>query len=191
MEALPIRPGGCLVDCGGGTGRNIEWLEPRLSLLRSVTIVDLCPDLLEVAKRRIRENAWSNVRAECKDVTTYPAAKDSVDVMTFSYSLTMIPNWVDAIEHAYSLLAPGGIIGVTDFYVSAKWPAEELVRHSSLARFLWPAWFSHSNVFLNPGHLQLLRRRFKILHFKECTARVPYLFGLRVPYYILIGSKQG
>ena len=103
----------------------------------------------------------------------------------------MIPNWVDAIEHAYSLLAPDGIIGVADFYVSAKWPAEELVRHSSLARFLWPAWFSHSNVFLNPGHLQLLRRRFKIVHFKECTARVPYLFGLRVPYYILIGSKQG
>ena len=49
-----------------------------------------------------------------------------VDVVTFSYSLTMIPDWFAAIENALRMLRPGGQIGVVDFYVSRKYPAQPL-----------------------------------------------------------------
>ena len=42
------------------------------------------------------------------------------DVVTFSYSLTMIPDWVRALEQAWALLKPGGTIGIVDFYVASQ-----------------------------------------------------------------------
>ena len=59
-----------------------------------------------------------------------------MDVVTFSYSLTMIPNWFQALERAYAALKPGGMIGVVDFYISRKWPAPGMRRHSELPAVL-------------------------------------------------------
>ena len=36
----------------------------------------------------------------------------TVDVVTFSYALTMIPDWRAAIRNAFRMLKPGGRIGV-------------------------------------------------------------------------------
>ena len=52
-----------------------------------------------------------------------------MDVVTFSYSLTMIPDWFLAVDHAWRLLRPGGTIGVVDFYVSRKHPDPGWRRH--------------------------------------------------------------
>ncbi len=190
LEALPIQAGGKVLDMGGGTGRSVEWLEDRLDDLSSVTVVDLCEPLLNVARQRIATRGWTNVQAVCADVTRYNAPAESIDAIAFSYSLTMIPNWVEALERAYDLLKPGGSIGVVDFYVSRKWPEPGMRRHSSAARLVWPAWFSHSNVFLNPAHIDLLRTRFRTVRFEENMATVPYLLGLKVPYYLFIGTKR-
>jgi S-adenosylmethionine-diacylgycerolhomoserine-N-methlytransferase len=189
IEALPIRAGGTLLDMGGGTGRSLEWLGERLADLSSATIVDLCEPLLRVARQRIASRGWENVQAVRGDVSTYGGSPESVDSIIFSYSLTMIPNWVEAVEHAFELLRPGGSIGVADFYVSRKWPDHGMTRHSSFTRAFWPNWFSHSNVFLNPAHLDLLRKRFRTVRFEENRAIVPYLGGLSVPYYLFIGTK--
>ena len=62
-------------------------------------------------------------RPSLADATTYEPEGGPVDVVTFSYSLTMIPNWFQALERAYAALKPGGMIGVVDFYISRKWPA--------------------------------------------------------------------
>lgn len=189
MKTLPIPPSGTLIDMGGGTGRNIEWLEERLPELQAVTIVDLCEPLLRIARRRITKLNWWNVSAVLGDAATFPVPRGSVDAISFSYSLTMIPNWIDAVEHAYELLRPGGSIGVVDFYVSHKWPNIRSRRHSRFTRWFWPAWFSHSNVFPNPAHLALLQKRFKTVRLDERFARVPYLCGLKAPYYLFIGTK--
>ena len=51
---------------------------------------------------------------------------EPADVVTFSYSLTMIPNWYLALENARKLLAAGRMIAVVDFYVARKHPARRL-----------------------------------------------------------------
>jgi S-adenosylmethionine-diacylgycerolhomoserine-N-methlytransferase len=189
MQALDLPEGGRLLDMGGGTGANIEFLGPRRETLDSVTIVDLCPSLLEAARRRIEHNGWSNVRTALADATTFEAEDGPVDAVTFSYSLTMIPDWFLALERAAAVLKPGGTIGVVDFYVSRKWPAAAMRRHSLFQRFFWPAWFGLDNVFPSPDHLPWLQARFQTVRLEERLGKVPYLLGLKAPYYLFVGRK--
>ena len=187
MQSLPLPEGGRLLDMGGGTGNNLESLGDRLRTLRSVTIVDLCPSLLETANRRIADKGWSNVTTALADVTTFES--EPVDAVTFSYSLTMIPDWFRALERALHLLKPGGTIGVVDFYVSRKWPAEGLRKHWGLTRSFWPTWFGFDNVFPSADHLPWLRAHFETVKLEERVGRVPYMLGLKAPYYIFAGRK--
>jgi S-adenosylmethionine-diacylgycerolhomoserine-N-methlytransferase len=189
MAALEVPDKGRLLDMGGGTGSNLEALGPQLSRLADVRIVDLCPSLLQMAEDRIRRNGWTNVRTVHADATAYDPDNGPVDLVTFSYSLTMIPDWFAAIDRAHALLKPGGMIGVVDFYVSRKWPESGLRRHSAFQRFFWPTWFGFDNVFLSPEHLPYLRCRFKTVRLDERTGKVPYLLGMRTPYYIFVGRK--
>jgi S-adenosylmethionine-diacylgycerolhomoserine-N-methlytransferase len=99
----------------------------------------------------------------------------------------MIPDWAAVIESAWTMLKPGGLLGVADFYVAPKRPARGFARHSSFTRFFWPAWFRRGDVFISPDHVACLHHRFDRPRFDERLAHVPYLPFLRVPYYIFIG----
>jgi S-adenosylmethionine-diacylgycerolhomoserine-N-methlytransferase len=189
MRGLDIPEGATLLDMGGGTANNIEYLGDRVQRFKSIRVVDLCPSLLQVAAERIQRSGWSNVSTVLADVTTYEPDEAQVDFVTFSYSLTMIPNWFHAIDHAYRLLKTGGTIGVVDFYVSRKWPAPGLKQHRWWQRTFWPTWFASDNVFLSPEHVPYLQHRFQILRLEERSGKVPYLFGLKAPYYVFLGRK--
>jgi S-adenosylmethionine-diacylgycerolhomoserine-N-methlytransferase len=188
MRSLELPDGGLMVDIGGGTGSNLEYLGAKRENLGGVKIVDLCPSLLQVAAERIHRHGWKNVTTALADATTYQP-EVPVDVVTFSYSLTMIPDWYKAIDRAQAFLKPGGLIGVVDFYVSRKWPPPGLRKHSRFQRFFWPLMFSYDNVFLSPDHLPYLQGRFKTVRLDERLGKMPYLFGLQVPYYIFLGRK--
>jgi S-adenosylmethionine-diacylgycerolhomoserine-N-methlytransferase len=100
-----------------------------------------------------------------------------------------MPDWFAAIDNAWSILKPGGLIGAVDFYVSPKHPAEGLARHGVCGRSFWPAFFSLNDVFPSPDHLPYLRRRFTQVFCSESRGPMPYLPILRAPYYTLIGKK--
>jgi len=189
IEALEIPEGARLIDMGGGTGSNFEYLGDRRRLFQRITLVDLSPSLLKIADERIRQSGWDNVHTVHADATTYEPADGPVDVVTFSYSLTMIPDWFKAVDHAREILKPGGLIGVTDFYVSRKWPAPGGKRHSRFRRSFWPLWFGWDNVFLSPDHLPYLQSRFQTVKLEEQLGKMPYMLWLRAPYYIFVGRK--
>jgi S-adenosylmethionine-diacylgycerolhomoserine-N-methlytransferase len=189
-DAIPVPSGGVWVDMGGGTGRNLEHFGERVHELKKIYVVDLCSSLLAVARQRVERNGWTNVEAVDADVTTFQPAEDSVDVVTFSYSLTMIPDWYAAIQQAHRLLRPGGLLGVVDFYVARKYPGTGLARHSWWTRTFWPVWFARDNVFLSRDHVPFLFWRFTPVHFEEHRARVPYVPLARVPYYTFVGRRR-
>ena len=146
---------------GGGTGSNLEFFGERLGQLNRVYVVDLAPSLLKIAERRIADRGWSNVATVEADATRYRPPEAPVDVVTFSYSLTMIPDWFAAIENAVAMLKPGGQIGVVDFYVSRKHPEDGFRRHGFSTRNFWRTWFDGDNVFPSPDHVPFLHRRFE------------------------------
>jgi len=189
IEALPQPAGGVWIDFGAGTGENAERFGDRLRSFDQVYLVDLCPSLLHVARQRIDANSWENVAAVEADATSWQPTAECVDLVTFSYSLTMIPDWFAAIDHAFNLLKPGGTIAVTDFYVSRKHVGERSRRHGWWTRHGWPTWFASDNVFLNPDHLPFLRSRFEEQSLDEADGSIPYLPLVRVPYYVFVGRK--
>ena len=187
MERLAPPAGADLIELGAGTGRNLGFLGERLTALRSVTLVDLCPALLEQARRRTR--GLSNVRVVEADAVVYRPDR-LADIVYFSYALTMIPDWEGALRNAAAMLKPGGALGVVDFYCSDPEPPPGLVRHGALTRWFWPRWFAHDGVHPDPAHLRTLRRRLPDHELTEHRAPVPYLPGLRVPYYVFVGRMQ-
>lgn len=124
------------------------------------------------------------------NATTFTPPVGAADVVTFSYSLTMIPDCFAAVDRAWELLRPGGVIGGgVDFYVSRKHPAPGRAHHPRLTRAFWPAWSAFDSVFLSPDHVEYLHQRFESIHFSEYHGGFKHPPIARVPYYRFIGTK--
>lgn len=189
-ESIEMPQNGVWVDLGGGTGSNVEYLSSRIDQLESLYVVDLASSLLKVAQQRFDDHGWKNAQAIEADATTWTPPEGSADVVTFSYSLTMIPDWFAAIENALRILKPGGTIGVVDFYVSRKFPMEGHKRHRWFTRTLWPVWFGNDNVFPCPDHVPFLHKHFEPIRFDEAMCKLPYVPLLRTPFYRFVGRKR-
>jgi len=175
-----------VVELGGGTGRNLEFFDTALDDIAQFDLVDLCPALLARARARLAQHA--QVRVIEADATTFRPAQP-VDCVYFSYALTMIPDWRAALDNALAMLKPGGLLGVVDFYHSTAQPDAGLARHGAFTRHFWRRWFAHDGVRLDPEHLTTLRAQLPQCELIERRAAVPYLPGLRVPYYVFVGQK--
>ena len=188
-DRLPTPDGGVWVELGGGTGANIEFLGERRRALKQIHIVDLSTSLLAIARDRIDAKKWDNVTVHQADATTV-ALLEKADVVTFSYSLTMIPDWYLALENARRLLKPDGWIGVVDFYVARKYPTLGHRRHGWATRTFWPTWFAHDNVYPSPDHVPYLHQHFTPAHFEERRTRIRYFPLLTTPYYTFVGRNE-
>jgi S-adenosylmethionine-diacylgycerolhomoserine-N-methlytransferase len=176
IDRLRPRPGARVVELGAGTGVTLEFFGKRLDAARLVTLVDLCPALLAVARERHAKRA--NVGIELADATTYRPS-EPVDLVYFSYSLSMIPDWRAALANAASMLAPGGTLGVVDFQAPA----------GRIAHSLWTRWFRHDGVRL-ARPLAELRTNFHPQETLEREAALPFLPGLRIPYFVFVGRAR-
>jgi S-adenosylmethionine-diacylgycerolhomoserine-N-methlytransferase len=130
--------------------------------------------LLAQARRRFA--GLRGVRVLESDALAYrPSAP--LDAVYFSYSLTMMPDWRRALEHALSLLKPEGLLGVVDF----------MAPQGTLEQGFWTRWFRHDGVRLDRAHLDALRARTQTVYYRDGRARVPYLPLVRVPYFVYVG----
>lgn len=184
LADLAVPEGGHVVELGAGTGRNLEFFGERRGRLGHIDLVDLCPSLLAAARARTAD--WPNCKVHEADACTFRPAQP-VDAVYLAYALTMIPDWRAAIDNAIAMLKPGGLLGVVDFYVAAAHPAPGLARHGWLTRQFWPRWFAHDGVRPCAEHLDHLRACLPQHQLDERLAPVPYLPGLRVPYYRFVG----
>jgi S-adenosylmethionine-diacylgycerolhomoserine-N-methlytransferase len=187
IARLPAGPGDVVVELGCGTGENLERFGERLAVLRRLILVDLCPALLEHARRRAAP--LHNVEVVEADITQYqpPAPADCVYV---SYALTMVESWPAVIANAVAMLKPGGTLGVVDFYVSSARPPPGRTRHPAWERWLWRRWFAHDGVRLDPGHLTQLAAALPHCEVFERRGKVPFLPALTVPHYLFLGRKR-
>ncbi|MDD5248690.1 MAG: methyltransferase domain-containing protein [Rhodocyclaceae bacterium] len=177
IQKLAPPPRAHIVELGCGTGANLVHFGDGLAGLGRVDLVDLCPPLLEQARRRAAR--LGNVRVIEADACRYDPGQP-VDCVYFSYSLTMIPDWRGALTNAIGMLRPGGRLGIVDFHLPAD---------GGLANHFWRRWFAHDGVHLSAEHLPHLQRLLPAHVVQQRRAAVPYLPGLRVPYYLLLAWK--
>ena len=91
------------------------------------------------------------------DATEFRPSEGQADVVTLSYALTMIPDWFAAIENACAMLKPGGVIGVADFYVSRKRPAQGRSGTAGSADGFGPHGLPATTFSYRADHLPFLR----------------------------------
>ena len=122
ISHLPKKKDLIWIDIGGGTGSNIEFMDEISKIsenFKAVYLVDLSPSLCEVAKARFEAHEWTNVHVLVADACDFTIDYDSADLITFSYSLSMIPTFNAAIDNAVSKLDMEGIIA-TGFWYSKQ-----------------------------------------------------------------------
>jgi S-adenosylmethionine-diacylgycerolhomoserine-N-methlytransferase len=178
IAALEIPSGARVVELGCGTGSNLALLDP--ARLAAIQLVDLCPPLLALARDRAR--GYANVEVIEADAGDWQPA-EPVDRVFLSYALTMMPEWRLVLANALAMLKQGGRLGVVDFHLPTG--------ATRLGNDFWRRWFAHDGVHLSGEHLAALRSLFLAPRVEERRAPVPYLPGLRAPYYLFVGTRPG
>ncbi|RKP28422.1 hypothetical protein METBISCDRAFT_20503 [Metschnikowia bicuspidata] len=188
------------VDIGGGTGSNIETMHHILPLdkhFAAVYLVDLSTSLCAVARQRFAGKSWArNVVVLEADACDFTIDRTHVDLITFSYSLLMIPMFNSVVDRAQALLEKtSGIIACVDFGIQS---ADTCVGRANtvggqvnrnmpwLLRNFWRIWFEADKVYLDSARRNYLEYKFGTL--KSFNAYNSVL-GM-IPYYVWVGCDK-
>lgn len=178
------------VDMGGGTGYNVELMENIMGSLNSfkkIIVVDLCHPLCEVAKQRVQKKGWTNVEVVEGDVCKFSLPEGvKATFVTFSYSLSMIPPFYDAIDNAVSIMAENALFGVADFYVSDKFDAPSR-QNSTISRLFWKSVFDLDGIYLDPARRQYLDHKISKEYEFNDAGHIPFVPVIQAPFYIWLG----
>lgn len=185
MGVLPLKKGTVWADIGCGTGFNLEYLSDWVVTddCEHLYLVDYSPSMLKQAKRRAEQLgvAHKTTFVEC-DCSLGIKLPEGVNMITFSYSLCMIPGWEKAMRSAVELLQPGGHIACCDFTVCDE--------QTSVMKTFWTHWFRNDHVFLNEKHLKVLSETTETKVSVEKFGSIPYIPFFKVPYYVYLGMKS-
>ncbi len=178
------------VDLGGGTAENVASMAKYIDLARFSTIyvVDLCPALCAAARAKAAAAGWANVVVVEADACGWapPAAAGPAHLVTFSYSLSMIPAFHAAIDAAVGYLdADVGLLGAADFYASAKWDLP-LRQQRWATRFFWRGLFDRDGIDVGPERRAYLDHALARVWEDNGAGAVPYVPLLKAPYYCAV-----
>jgi len=160
-----------ILEVGCGTGHNLKKLAsiyPNAHL----SGLDVSGDMIDQSKKNTKEFANRVTLVEKPYMRGETQFTDKVDVILFSYSLTMInPQWKDLLAQAHQDLKPGGAVAVVDFYNSKN------------------QWFkSHmgNNHVRMDGHLMPVLRG----DFEPLVEEVKAAYGGIWEYFMFVGKKR-
>jgi S-adenosylmethionine-diacylgycerolhomoserine-N-methlytransferase len=154
LRRLPVQSGDRLLEVGCGTARNLIQLARRHPTGRFYGL-DASVQMLCTADENVRRAGFNRIitlrkgMAEHLDNRSMFALSDPFDTVFFSYSLTMIPDCVGALDAARRNLKPGGGLYIVDFWDQKGLPA--------LCRRAIQAWLKVFHVEYKPAILDSLR----------------------------------
>jgi S-adenosylmethionine-diacylglycerol 3-amino-3-carboxypropyl transferase len=195
----PIKTGHTWLDIGGGTGRNVHYLRAQLDLFDRIIVLDICPELLSIgednAKKSFTAAQCEKISWVCLDIND-PALRSKLvpylhneltrgfDTITFSYSLSMIPKWEEALMSAKRLMSTDGRLLVADF---DTYTAEG----RSIKDFLIRSWYAQDGVRIEAKSRQVITQKvFTSDKFTITVARFQRkLLGVSIPHYVACCRK--
>lgn len=122
IAGLDAKPGARVLEVACGTGRNLAkigkvWPGVRLFGL------DISAEMLKSARAALGTGARLGEGDACAFDPAMLLGEPAFERIVLSYSLSMIPDWEGALDHAASLLAPGGALHIVDFGELAGLPS--------------------------------------------------------------------
>ena len=195
----PIRQGHTWLDIGGGTGRNVHFLRAQLERFDKIVVLDICPELLAIgedsASKSFTPEQCEKIRWVCLDVND-PNVKEELakicgndidrgfDTISFSYSLSMIPEWEKALYSAKSLMSDQGRVMVADFDTYTE---EGNTLKDSMIR----TWYKQDGVRIEARSREtILNTVFAGKDYtKTCMRMQKKLCGVHIPHYVACCRK--
>eukprot|EP00542_Grammatophora_oceanica_P010014 CAMPEP_0194045558 /NCGR_PEP_ID=MMETSP0009_2-20130614/16856_1 /TAXON_ID=210454 /ORGANISM="Grammatophora oceanica, Strain CCMP 410" /LENGTH=702 /DNA_ID=CAMNT_0038690437 /DNA_START=105 /DNA_END=2213 /DNA_ORIENTATION=+ len=190
----PIKKGHTWLDIGGGTGRNLHFLRAQLDLFERIVVLDICPELLAVgeinAKKSFTPSQCERISWVCLDINSNnvrallaPHLRNDLtrgfDTITFSYSLSMIPEWEKALLSARSLMSPEGRLLVSDFDTYS-------VKGNTFKDWMIRKWYKQDGVRIDAKTREVITEKvFTPDRFVITMARFQKkLLGVSIPHYV-------
>jgi len=114
IEDLDIPAGAKVLEVGAGTGTSF----PAYPTHCSITGVDLAPDMLARAQRKIEENGWSHFKLMEMNALDLKFPDNTFDYVMAFHVVTVVPDPVRMIAEAKRVCRPGGRIVVVNHFTS-------------------------------------------------------------------------
>jgi len=121
VESLKLEHGDTVVEIGCGTGLNLRLLRDRVGAEGKIIGVDLTPEMLSVAKKRIEHHHWTNVELVQSDAADYHFPQ-RVDGIISTFAITLISEFDKIIKKGAAALFPGKRLVILDFKMPDSWP---------------------------------------------------------------------
>jgi S-adenosylmethionine-diacylgycerolhomoserine-N-methlytransferase len=119
IAGLGLNPGARVIEIGCGTARNLIKIAQAYPTAKLYGL-DASAEMLVTAHKAVERAGLGGriklIQAYAEELT--PALfgeTEPFDAAVFSYSLSMIPDWKQALKAAEASLAPGGKVHVVDF----------------------------------------------------------------------------
>ena len=127
LNQIASRPAGSVLEVGCGTARNLRVLDCKAPH-HALYGLDASLAMLATAREKLEQTGCTErvrlAQGLAQDLN--PKAQfgvdTSFDVIFFSYVLSMIPGWDEALEAALAHLAPDGRLYIVDFWDQADLP---------------------------------------------------------------------
>ena len=155
LRDMELAPGDRILEIGCGTARNLIRLARQRPDIRCFGL-DASTEMLATAtahvkSRRLEERIiLAQGLAEELDYAKTFGLNAPFDAAFFSYSLSMIPTWPQAIDAALANIKRGAALYVVDFWDQAGWPR--------WFRFILKRWLDLFHVQHRPELLDYLRQ---------------------------------
>jgi S-adenosylmethionine-diacylgycerolhomoserine-N-methlytransferase len=114
IAGLDARAGMRVLEVACGTGRNLAKVGKAWPGVRLFGL-DISAELLKSARAAVGAEARLGEGDACAFDPQSLLGEPAFERIVLSYSLSMIPDWEDALDHAAGLLAAGGSLHVVDF----------------------------------------------------------------------------
>jgi demethylmenaquinone methyltransferase/2-methoxy-6-polyprenyl-1,4-benzoquinol methylase len=121
IKSLKLKKGNTVVEIGCGTGLNFSLLREQVGPKGNIIGVDLTPEMLEEADKRIRRNGWQNVTLVQSDAAVYRFPKQ-IDGVISTFALTLVPEYDRIIQKGAAALSLGARFVIVDFKKPDRWP---------------------------------------------------------------------
>ena len=114
IAEMDAQPDARVLEVACGTGRNLAKVRKAWPGVRLYGL-DISAEMLKSARATLGDGARLGQGDACTFDPQSLLGEAQFDRIVLSYSLSMIPDWQAALDHAASLLADGGMLHIVDF----------------------------------------------------------------------------
>lgn len=115
VKALGLKPGQAVADVGTGSGYFLPWLSRAVGSEGVVYGVDVQPEMLVWAERKVREARLPNVRLVRSTDTDTALPAQSLDVVLLVNTYHEVGDPSVLMRHLRGVLKPGGLLAIVDW----------------------------------------------------------------------------